>query len=84
MIVEIQQYLDEHTGKIPPSARQAKLAQRKKTRGLRERIDAVLRQRDQAVSMLNEANLKILELTDRVAELEAKLPVGNVLPLRQR
>ncbi|WP_201696331.1 hypothetical protein [Paraburkholderia hiiakae] len=84
LIAEIQQYLVEHGGEKPASARQTKLAQRKKTRSLRERIEAIARQRDQAVSMLNEANLTILELVDRVAELEAKLPPDNVRPLRQR
>jgi len=81
LIADIQRYVTEHSGDLPLSPRQTLQAQRKRNRNLRDRIDEVSKQRDEVTSLLNEANAKILELTDRVAELEAKLPATNVARL---
>lgn len=78
LIADIQRHVTEHSGDLPLSPRQTLLAQRKRNRNLRDRIDEISQQRDEVTSLLNEANAKILELTDRVAELEAKLPATNV------
>ncbi|CAJ0701683.1 hypothetical protein KOL96_01870 (plasmid) [Ralstonia wenshanensis] len=79
LIADIQRYVTEHSGDQPLSLRQTQQAQRRRNRSFRDRIEEILRQRDEVTSLLNEANAKILELTDRVAELEAKLsPAANV------
>lgn len=84
LIREIQLYVSEHAQDAPASARQTMLAQRKRNRNLRDRIDEIAAQRDQLASLLNEANAKILELATRVAELEAMQSTSNVTPLRGR
>ncbi len=81
LIAEIQRYVAEHRTDRQPSPRQSMLAQRGRNRNLRERIGEISMQRDQMACMLNEANAKILELMERVAELEAKLPILNVVPI---
>ena len=83
LIAEIQRYVADHVTDTPTSARQAKLAQRNKNRDLREKYDNIKIQRDNLASLLNEANTKVLELTTRVAELEAKLPQSNIIPIPQ-
>jgi chromosome segregation ATPase len=65
----------------PPSPRQTLQAQHKRNRNLRDRIEEISKQRDEVASLRNDANAKILELTDHVAELEAKLPASNVTPM---
>lgn len=85
LIADIQRYVTEHSGDRSLSPRQTLQAQRKRNRNLRDRIEEISQQRDEVTSLLNEANAKILELTDRVAELEAKLPattVDRMLPHR--
>ena len=42
------------------------------------------RQRDQLASLLSEADAKILELYDRIAELERQLPASNIISLDTR
>jgi hypothetical protein len=81
LIADIQRHVTEHTGDRPLSPRQTLQAQRRRDRNLRDRIEEISQQRDEVTSLLNEANTKILELTDRVAELEAKLPASNVDPM---
>lgn len=82
LIQEIQHFVAAHADDRPPSPRQILQAQRKRNRNLRDRIEDLTKQRDLVTCLLNEANVKILELTDRVAELEAKLP-SNVTPIRR-
>lgn len=84
LIAEIQHFVAEHATDIPPSARQTMLAQRKRNRSLRDRISEFSIQRDHLASLLNQANAKIVELANRVKELEAKLPTSNVTPLTSR
>lgn len=84
LIAEIQRYLADNSREVPPSPRQTTLAQRKSNRSLRERISEVQAQRDCLASLLNTANEKIIELTQRVAELKAKLPLSNVKHLDRR
>ncbi|MDW3683331.1 hypothetical protein RA280_16565 [Cupriavidus sp. CV2] len=80
LIADIQQYLVAHADDRPPSPRQTLQAQRKRNRNLRDRIEDLTKQRDVVTCLLNEANAKILELADRVAELEAK-SASNVTPI---
>lgn len=81
LIAEIQHFVAEHATDTPVSARQTMLAQRKRNRSLRDRIDESSVQRDHLADLLNQANAKIVALTSRVTELEAKLPPSNVTPL---
>lgn len=46
-------------------------------------MEAVVQQRDHLASLLAEADATVLELLDRVAELERALPSPNVVPLGQ-
>ncbi|MBA6130031.1 hypothetical protein H4C46_28275, partial [Pseudomonas juntendi] len=64
--------------------RQVSLLARRKNRGLRERIEEITQQRDHLASLLSEADATILELYDRIADLERQLPASNVLPLDPR
>lgn len=82
LVAEIQRYVAEHATDNPATVRQTMLAQRKKNRNLRDRVDEIKIQRDHLANLLNEANVTILELTARVAELEAKCPPSNVIPMQ--
>jgi hypothetical protein len=73
LIADIQRYHAGHDDRSP-SRRQTLQLQRKRNRNLRDRIGDLTKQRDVVTCLLNEANAKILELTDRVVELEARLP----------
>ena len=63
---------------------QVNLLARQKSRALRDRIEEVARQRDQLASLLSEADTKIIELYDRMAELERQLPASNIISLDPR
>lgn len=84
LIAEIQQYVDEHKTDRPISTRQTLLMQRKRNRTLLNRIDDTSIERDLLSSLLNQANTKIVELANKVAELQAKLPPSNVTSLTDR
>lgn len=84
LIAEIQRWVKEHSSDAVPSQRQVLLAKRSQRRNLRERIKEVAAQRDSLASLLVEANAKIVELIDKVSELEAKLPPVNVTHLLGR
>jgi hypothetical protein len=81
LIAEIQRWVKENPVDAPLSRRQILLAKRRQNRDLRKTIQEVSAERDSLGSKLNAANAKIVELTDKVAELEAKLPPVNVTPL---
>lgn len=79
LIAEIQKYIESYTQKSSPSERQVNLLARQKNRGLRERLEEIKKQRDHLASLLSEADTTILELYDRIAELERQLPPSTVL-----
>ena len=81
LIAEIQRYVAEHKEDAPPSPRQTELAQRARNRSLRERINETAIQRDHLASLLDEANMKIVLQAQKIAELEAKLPLSNTLSI---
>lgn len=81
LIAEIQRYVAERGGKGPVSDRQKRLAQRMHNRDLSARIEKVTKQRDEMACLLNEANAKIIELSERVAVLEAKIPGSNIISM---
>ncbi|WP_405118090.1 hypothetical protein [Pseudomonas leptonychotis] len=84
LIAEIKNYVEQHAEERPPSLNQVNILARRKSRALRDRIEHVARQRDQLASLLSEADAKILELYDRIAELEGQLPVSNIISLDPR
>lgn len=84
LIAEIKKYVESHAEERPPSVHQVRSLARRKNRGLRERIEEITQQRDHLASLLGEADATILELYDRIAELERQLPTSNVLPIDPR
>lgn len=84
LIAEIKTYVEQHAEERPPSLNQVNLLARQKSRALRDRIEEVARQRDQLASLLSEADAKIIELYDRIAELERQLPASNIISLDPR
>ena len=84
LVDEIQKYSEVHAEEYPKSARQVSLLTRKKNRGFRERIEEITRQRDHLASLLSEADANMLELYDRIDELERQLPTSKVLPIDPR
>lgn len=84
LIAEIQRWIAEHAPDSSPSPRQAILAQRSRNRSLREKIEALKAERDHALSLLVEADAKILDLTMENICLQSHLPPSNVTPMRGR
>jgi len=84
LIAEIQRWIEEHAPDTPSSPRQTMLAQRSRNRSLRERIEALKSERDHALSLLVEADAKILDLTMENIRLQAHLPPSNVTPMQNR
>lgn len=82
LIAEIQRWIEEHGGDKPSSPRQALLAQRSRNRSLREKIEALKAQRDHALSLLGEADARILDLAMENARLQALRLRSNVTPIR--
>jgi hypothetical protein len=84
LIDEIQKYVESHAEKRPPSLRQVSVMARQKNRSLRQRIEEITQQRDHLASLLSEADAKILEMYDRIAELERQRPASNILSIDPR
>ncbi|WP_081785880.1 hypothetical protein [Halomonas sp. BC04] len=74
---EIKRWVREHPQEGPPSIHKTTLSKRAATRKLRERIEALTLQRDKAAARLVNAEAEIVQLMNRVASLEAKLPQSN-------
>lgn len=84
LIAEIQRWTQEHEFSATPSPRQMVLAQRGRNRTLKVKIDAVKAERDQALSLLVEADAKIMELMIENASLQARLTPTNISPFRSK
>ena len=84
LIAEIQRWLEEHAPEKPQSRRQNVLAQRERNRSMRVKLDSLKIQRDQALSLLVEADAKIFELTIDNARLQALQPASNVTKMRSK
>lgn len=82
LVAEIQQWIADHPSGAPPSQRQKLLAQRGKNRSQKEKAEAMKLQRDRALSLLGEADAKILDLTIEITRLRAQVPPTNVAPIR--
>lgn len=82
LIAEIQKWVEEKNVNPAPSPRQKLLAQRSRNRSLQERIAELKAQRDHALSLLVEADAKILELATENARLAALQPRSNVTAMK--
>lgn len=82
LISEIQAYVKAFQGEPSSSLRRATLVRRKKARSLEQRLKDTVLERDHAMSLLVGADSKILELHQRIADLEARLPPSTVRSLR--
>jgi hypothetical protein len=82
LIAEIQKWVEEQTVNPAPSPRQKLLAQRSRNRSLQERIAELKAQRDHVLSLLVEADAKILELATENARLAALQPRSTVTAMR--
>ncbi|PLK49329.1 hypothetical protein [Uliginosibacterium sp. TH139] len=88
LVLEIQEWIEANQRPPADSARQRSLKDRRKNRDKRELIADLKRQRDSAASLLADANLRIVELTEQVADMSARLdqlqPSATVLNLPMR
>lgn len=78
LVAEIQQWVESHQEDRQPSARQQLQKKQKRNRSARETIADFRRQRDAAVGLLADANLRIVELTEELASAKAELEEGGL------
>lgn len=87
LVLEIQEWVEAQKGEESPSDRQRLLKKRSKNRDLRETIADLKMQRDRAVGLLADADLRIVELTEKLADVQAELdqlkPKARVLNLSE-
>ena len=75
LVMAIQEYVDAHKDIESVSGRQKLLKRKQKNRDAKELIVDLKRQRDKAVDQILYANLRILELSETVDDLRARLEV---------
>lgn len=83
LVLDIQDWVEAHKNH-EPSGRQLAAVQRQKRRKDRDLIADLKAQRDRAVGLLVDADMRIVELMERLTEVEAKLAIyepNNVLSL---
>ena len=78
LVEEIQYWINQYGDEQPRSPSQSIYAQRNRNRTLREQIEALKSQRDNALALLVEADSKILELTMENQRLQATKPKSNI------
>lgn len=79
LVAEIQAWIEEHKeDHRQKTPRQMMLGQRSRNRDLNEQIKALKEQRDNALSILVDAQRSIVELTLENERLKARLPALNV------
>jgi len=85
LVLSIQEWVEANKGEQIPSERQRLLKQRRKNRDVRETIADLKKQRDRAVALLADADLRIVELSEKLVDLQAKLdqlqPSAKILSL---
>ncbi|MGA4456231.1 hypothetical protein [Pseudomonas fortuita] len=82
LVAEIQHWVSNNAPQKEESNRQAAKKKRQQNRSYRERIEELKVQRDSLASLLLEADAKILELTQELANLRASPLPQNVTRLR--
>ena len=83
LIAEIQQWIEANATDKPKSPRQILLAQSRRNRSLRDKIEALKIQRDHALSLLTEADAKILELNMENRLLQNLQSQSKITPVRK-
>ncbi len=73
LVLAIQQWVESQKSEQVTSERQRLLKKRTKNRELRETITDLKQQRDKAVGLLADADLRIIELTEKLADVQARL-----------
>lgn len=85
LVIAIQEWIDAHKSERPPSERQRLLKQRQRKRDVRETMADLKQQRDRVVALLADADLHIVALSEKVADLQTRLdqfqPSAKVLGL---
>lgn len=85
LVIAIQEWVASHKSELQPSERQRLLKQRRKNRDARETITDLKKERDIAVGLLADADLWIVELSRKLADVQARLdhvqPSAKVLNL---
>ncbi len=85
VVIAIKEWVESHKSDQQPSERQVLLKQRRKNRDTKETIADLKQQRDIAVGLLADADLRIVELTEKLADVQARLdhlkPSARVLNL---
>lgn len=81
LVRDIQQWVSENSD-LPQSDRQATIKRRKQNRSLRDEINEIKKERDNAMSLLLEADARIFELYVENQRLQAGMPSTNILPMR--
>jgi hypothetical protein len=88
LVMDIQEYVDKHKDEESTSERQKLLKRKQKNRDAKELIADLKKQRDKAVDRIIYANLRILELSETVEDLRAKLeafqPSATLLNFSQK
>lgn len=79
LVSEIQLWIDTHCNNEKLSSTQRTIKQRKKNRSLLERLSSSKSACDVALSMLVEADAKILELSMENERLQSMLPAENII-----
>jgi len=82
LIAEIQIYSQENTSYPPISKKQSNAKRRQQNRDLRDDLALIKIERDEALSLLVEADNKIFDLTMENQRLKAQLPRSIVTPIR--
>lgn len=84
LVLTIQEWVEAHKSE-QPSERQRLLKQRRKNRDTKEIIADLKQQRDRAVALLADADLRIVELSEKVADMQTRLdqlqPSASILNL---
>jgi len=84
LVLAIQEWVEAHKSE-QPSERQRLLKQRRKNRDTKEIIADLKQQRDRAVALLADADLRIVELSEKVADMQTRLdqlqPSASILNL---
>lgn len=83
LIAEIQRYVMLNSESSPASKRGARLLRKKQRRSLQNELDDSKKQRDKLASQLLEADMTILELRNKLADLSRQISSSNVTKMSE-